>query len=216
MSSILVSDFDGTITRRDFFDLVRERWPATEGNDPWEKYVSGQLTHFEALAEIFRHIPGSEDEVLDLVGRMELDPALPKAVADLHQAGWEIVVASAGCEWYIARLLKEAGVELTVHANPGIFHTGGGLHMSLPAASPFFKESTGINKLAVVEDALARSTRVAFAGDGRPDLPAILLVDPTLRFARGWLAEELTIRGEPFHPFERWSQIAAHLLHSAC
>jgi hypothetical protein len=37
-----------------------------------------------------------------------------------------------------------------------------------------------------------------------------------LRFARGWLAEALSERDEKFHPFERWSEIADHLLNVEC
>jgi len=53
---------------------------------------------------------------------------------------------------------------------------------------------------------------VAFAGDGRPDLEAALLVEPGLRFARGWLAKELGRRGEGFRPFERWAEVAGALI----
>jgi 2-hydroxy-3-keto-5-methylthiopentenyl-1-phosphate phosphatase len=51
-----------------------------------------------------------------------------------------------------------------------------------------------------------------FAGDGRPDLAPSSLVAPGRRFARGWLAHHLEKTGEPFHPFETWSQIADRLL----
>ena len=49
--SILISDFDGTVTRYDFFDRVRKRWPFPPQDDPWEKFVTGEITHFQALAE---------------------------------------------------------------------------------------------------------------------------------------------------------------------
>ena len=67
-----------------------------------------------------------------------------------------------------------------------------------------------------MQDALKRSDRVAFAGDGRPDLRPALLVPPQLRFARGWLAEALSERGEKFHPFEHWSEIADQLQKAEC
>jgi 2-hydroxy-3-keto-5-methylthiopentenyl-1-phosphate phosphatase len=70
--------------------------------------------------------------------------------------------------------------------------------------------------MEIVRDALKRSERVAFAGDGRPDLEPALLVKPELRFARGWLADAFGERGEKFHPFERWSQIADRLQKGAC
>ena len=88
--------------------------------------------------------------------------------------------------------------------------------MFLPEGSRFFSPTTGVNKLEVVRDALSRSDRVAFAGDGRPDLEPALLVKPELRFARGWLAEAFRERGEKFHLFERWSQIADQLQADEC
>jgi hypothetical protein len=37
-------------------------------------------------------------------------------------------------------------------------------------------------------------------------------VRPELRFATGFLADELTRRGESFQLFHRWSEVAAKLL----
>ncbi|HZL45794.1 MAG TPA: HAD-IB family phosphatase [Opitutaceae bacterium] len=208
---LLVSDFDGTMTRWDFYDLVRKQWPLPPDDDPWEQYVAGRLTHFAALAEIFARIRTDEATLLGLVDRMELDPCLPQAARTLREHGWTITVASAGCEWYLLRLLRQAGLALEVHANPGEFSPATGLRMHLPENSRFFSPSTGIDKLAVVKDARQRSAEVAFAGDGRPDLEPSLLVSPERRFARGWLAENLHRRRQAFHHFEDWAELA-HLL----
>src|SRR5215469_15681349 len=213
---ILVSDFDGTVTRYDFFDRVRKRWPFPPQEDPWEKFVSGEITHFQVLAEIFSSIRAPEAELLELADSTELDASFAKSVRALQDRGWEIVIASAGCDWYIKFLLKKAGVSVPVHANPGIFSPERGLEMSLPERSAFFSPTKGVSKAAIVQDALNRSDRVAFAGDGRPDLRPALLVRPQFRFARGWLAEALSERGERFHPFERWSQIADELQNAEC
>ncbi|MBV9673009.1 MAG: HAD-IB family phosphatase [Verrucomicrobia bacterium] len=207
--SILISDFDGTITRYDFFDLVRKRWPFGPENDPWEKYVSGQVTHFQALADIFSRIRTTEEDLRKLAESMELDSTFREAVRTLRDQGWEIIVASAGCAWYSRYLLDKSPVSL--FANPGVFDPEQGLQMSLPTDSKFFSPETGVNKVQIVREALGRSQRVGFVGDGRPDLEPALMVGPELRFARGWLAEALTERGERFHPFERWSQIADQL-----
>ena len=209
---ILVSDFDGTMTRHDFYDLVRQRWPVPPDDDPWQHYVAGRITHFEALAAIFARIRADEPALLELVRKMELDPLLPEAVRRLREGGWEVVVASAGCAWYIQHLLQEAGVSLEVHANPGSFVPSRGLRMVLPETSRFFSRQTGIDKTGVMRDARRRGGSVAFAGDGRPDLEPALLAPPARRFARGWLAEALRGQGQAFQPFETWSQIAAQLL----
>ena len=113
--SILVSDFDGTLTRYDFFDLVRKRWPFPPEDDPWEKFVGGQITHFQALAEIFTRIRTSEADMLGLADSMELDVSFAESARALKNSGWEIVVASAGCDWYIRYLLKKADVSVLDH-----------------------------------------------------------------------------------------------------
>lgn len=209
---ILVSDFDGTMTRHDFYDLVRKHWPVPPDDDPWEQYVAGRITHFEALAEIFSRIRTDETTLLGLVDSMELDKDLSVCVDTLRTHDWDVVVASAGCEWYIRHLLGRAGVAVEIHANPGQFQNGGGLRMSLPEHSVFFNRMNGIDKVGVVRDAMRRGRQVAFAGDGRPDLEAALLVDPERRFARGWLAGALRSQGQPFQPFENWRQIVNGLV----
>jgi len=213
---ILVSDFDGTITQYDFFDRVRKRWPFPPQDDPWEKFVAGEITHFQALAEIFASIRATEAELLELADSTELDGSFAKSVRALQDRDWEVVIASAGCDWYIKVLLKKAGVSIPVYANPGTFDQESGLKMSLPEPSPFFSPTKGVSKLAIVRDGLDRSDCVAFAGDGRPDLRSALLVRPECRFARSWLAEALLERGERFHPFERWSEIADQLQKTTC
>ena len=212
---ILVSDFDGTMTQFDFFDLARRDLPSAADHDFWQDYVDGKITHFEALAGIFAAIRTDGPTIADLVDRMELDPNLGAAIARLRAGGWDIIVASAGCDWYIRRLLEKADVQLEVHANPGVFAPETGLVLSLPVGSPYFKRETGIDKSAIVRAALARDPRAAFAGDGRPDLAPSNLVVPAHRFARGWLAHHLEKCGEEFTPFEPWSQIADHLLENA-
>jgi len=209
---ILVTDFDSTLTQRDFYDLVRERWPIPADNDPWTHYLDGRLTHFEALQAIFGRIRTTEHELLTLAAQMGLDPHLTESVQALKEAGWTVVIASAGCEWYIKHLLNRAGLDLPIHSNPGSFDPERGLQMRLPRESPFFDATTGVNKAQIVKDALARAEQVAFAGDGRPDLEPALLVKSPLRFARGWLADALQSRGESFHSFDHWSQIARKLI----
>jgi len=204
---VFVTDFDGTLTRHDFYQLVIERLLPPHVPDFWAEYRAGRLTHFEALRVIFRAAEGGEPALAGVARDMGLEPALRSQVAALHAQGWRIVVASAGCDWYIRRLLDAAGVRLEIHANPGRIEDGR-LVMELPVGSPYLSTETGINKAAIVRDALASGGRVAFAGDGGPDLGAALLVPADRRFACGYLAEELAQRGESFRPFDHWAEVA--------
>ncbi|MBF0521582.1 MAG: HAD-IB family phosphatase [Candidatus Omnitrophica bacterium] len=208
---ILVSDFDGTITKYDFYDLVCQEFPEIAGGF-WDQYEKGEITHFEALRGIFAGLRTEESRLLQIVDSMQIDPRLSASVTKLANNGWSVVVASAGCDWYIRRLLKESGVSISVHANPGDFSSTEGLKMRLPEDSPFFSPELGVNKVAVVRDALKKSACVAFAGDGRPDLAPALLVPPQRRFAKNWLAKKLQEIGEDFQAFDTWSDVAEKLL----
>ncbi len=218
--AILVSDFDGTMTRRDFFQIALERLLPADLPDFWGDYLAGRRTHFETLQRIYGLIRASEEQVLALLPVAELDPDLGLWLSRLQRAGWKVIVASAGCEWYIRRLLEklpfglEGSPALEIHSNPGCFAPQTGLVMTLPVDSPFFSPTHGIDKAAIVRDALESGLPTAFAGDGYPDLAAALLVPPERRFARAALAESLQQRGLPYRPFERWSEMARMLLES--
>jgi len=209
--SLFVTDFDGTMIRHDFYKLAAQSLLPPGLPDYWAEYRAGRITHFEALQAIFASIRADLATVMTVVLRMELDPKLPQALSQLRSAGWDVVVTSAGCDWYIRILLKRAGVELPVWSNPGRFVEGRGLLMELPPRGSYFSSNLGIDKAAVVRDGLATGRRVAFAGDGFPDLEAARLVSAELRFARGDLAQVLSKQGFLFQRYERWSEIADRL-----
>jgi len=211
-TKVVVSDFDGTMTHRDFFKLAIRQLLPPDGPNFWREYRAGQITHFEALRRYFAEIRATEAQVLAVVDQMELDPDLPQAVAELRRAGWQVVVTSAGCDWYIHRLLAQAGVKLEVHSNPGRFVPGLGLQMEMPVGSPFLSPTFGVDKARIVQHHMEQGRTVAFAGDGFPDEEAALLVPGRLRFARSDLADVLKQKGEPFQPFDSWSQIAYSLV----
>jgi 2,3-diketo-5-methylthio-1-phosphopentane phosphatase len=205
---VLITDFDGTMSRRDFFELAVERFVKEDAPDYWKEYSAGRLTHFEAMREIYARIRCDEETLEETAMEMQVDPRLGEAVESLRRAGWETVIVSAGCDWYIARHLSRARATVTVHTNPSQFDPERGLRMELPVGSPFLSLSHGIDKEAVVRDAQRRYERVAFAGNGQPDFEAALAAEPELRFARGWLAAELERRSQPFRRFRWWSEIA--------
>jgi len=209
-NKVLVSDFDGTMTDRDFFRVALSRLPPRAAA-PWERYEQGLISHFEALALIFSRMRVSQQELDAMLLEMGFESGMARAVDRLKQAGWPLVIASAGCEYYIERIMFRASVEAEIHANPGTFVPGKGLIMKKQPGSPFYTAETGVDKTAIVISYLDRGCDTAFAGDGRPDLAPALLVSPERRFARGWLADELEKRSEPFVRFERWRDIAGYL-----
>src|SRR3954452_1083665 len=125
--AIIVTDFDGTVARQDFYQLVLAKLLPRSVPNYWQDYLAGKITHFEVLRNYFGLIRHKEKDVLRLLNDMELDPEFPEALRRLREAGWEVVIASAGCGWYIDRLLAGLEEAPIVYANPGRFVEGQGL-----------------------------------------------------------------------------------------
>lgn len=209
---ILISDFDGTLTNRDYFQLILDRYDPPEAQGIWDGYKDGRLTHFEAIAGVFASLRTDLAGAEALVREMDPSPGLGDAVQRLQAAGWELQIASAGCNWYIERYLAWQGFTAAVHACPGDFAPETGLVMRQAEDSPFRSVENGIDKPAVVRAALARDPIVAVAGDSGTDHAGVMLVPAELRFARRWLADDLKAEGEGFHAFEAWPEIVDVLL----
>lgn len=212
MRKIFVSDYDGTITDKDFYSLLAERYIPRDAPDYFAQYREGRISHFEAMAAYFAFAPTEEQKLEELLAASNADPELRASAELLESAGWELWVVSAGSSWYVERVLGRAGLAASIYSNPGHIEDGRGLVLEkLDSSSPFHSASVGVDKSAVVRHALDIANTVAFAGDGPPDLQPALLVPPNLRFARGFLAAALHERGEAFQPFSHWSEIARRL-----
>src|SRR5215472_3580122 len=212
MHKIFVSDYDGTVTDKDFYSLLAERYLPADTPDYFARYREGRISHFDAMAAYFSFAPTEEQQLEELLAASRPDPDLAASAALLRRAGWKLWVVSAGSSWYVERVLRGAGVAATVYSNPGRLENGRGLMLEkLDPSSPYHSASVGVDKSAVVRHALHVAKMVAFAGDGPPDLQPALLVRPELRFARGLLADALRGCGEGFRPFSRWREMAREL-----
>lgn len=209
-TAVLVSDFDGTLAHPDFYQLVRGRLTPESTPDYWREYREGASSHFDALQRYFYAAEGGESAFVQLLDEIALPDDLPGLVARLREHGWAVVVVSAGCQWYIDRLLVRAGCELPVITNPGAIESGR-LVMRRPASSPFCCEENGIDKRAVVTQLLEAGKRVAYCGDGYTDLPAATLVEPQRRFARADLAGALEETQLEYRPFTSWRDVVEGL-----
>ncbi|MBX9582384.1 MAG: hypothetical protein K2X87_18940 [Gemmataceae bacterium] len=66
-AAVLVSDFDGTMTRHDFYRLAIESLLPPDTPDHWADYRAGTITHFEALWRYFAAVRVGKGEPLAAV-----------------------------------------------------------------------------------------------------------------------------------------------------
>ena len=138
MRRIFISDYDGTITDKDFYSLLAERYIPGDTPDYFAQYREGRITHFEAMAAYFAFAPTEDHLLEELLEASEADPELGASVALLERAGWELWVVSAGSSWYVERVLRRAGVVAPIYSNPGRVEQGRGLVLEkLDPSSPY-------------------------------------------------------------------------------
>lgn len=212
--AVLVSDFDGTLAHPDFYQLVRTRLVPESTPDYWQDYRRGAISHFDALKQYFIAAEGGESALDQVIDAIALPNDLPGLVSRLREHGWAVVIVSAGCQWYIGRLLARARCELPVITNPGAIEAGR-LVMRRPDSSPFCCQENGVDKRAVVEQLVNAGKQVAYCGDGYTDLPAAKLIDKQHRYARADLAEALDDEQMAYHPFSDWREVVEGLAPSS-
>ena len=87
LRGVLVTDFDGTITRNDFYQIVTETLLPPGGLAPFHDYKAGTITHFEALQRIFAALRVTEVEILAAVAKAEPEPELASWIEKLASIG---------------------------------------------------------------------------------------------------------------------------------
>ena len=91
MPKIFISDYDGTITNKDIYSLLAERYVPPDTPDYFTQYLEGRITHFDAMAEYFAFMPNEERQLEELFDASEADPDLGASAALLTRAGWPLL-----------------------------------------------------------------------------------------------------------------------------
>ena len=205
-----VSDFDGTLSKEDFFNMVVDRLLTKEDIKPWDDYVSGKISHVEALSRIFAKVRIPQAELDDFIQGIEIDPKAEETFELCKELSIPIYICSAGMDYYILKRIPELieKYNITVVANKAEYSPGTGFEVTPPPAdSPFYSKNTGIAKDALVESLKKQGFFTIFAGDGRPDIKAAKIADAV--FAKSVLlnlCREQNVRTLKFDGFEDITQ----------
>jgi 2,3-diketo-5-methylthio-1-phosphopentane phosphatase len=212
MKKILISDFDGTMTQKDFYIYLRETVLPASTYDYWADYMNGKLTHFETIKAYFSSIEWPEEKIIEGLKHLGFDPQIKNSLIELENNEWEVKVVSMGSDWYIKKIFAAHCINKDVLSNKGTFIEGKGLLIEQPADETYKDPNTGVSKSKVIEWAKQNYDIVAFAGDGPPDYEPSLLVSPEYRFAKGFLGDKLKENNQDFIEFDKWSEIARTLI----
>lgn len=208
----LISDFDGTISKYDFFWHAIDKLLTKKDIQPWEDYIDKKITHVQALTRIFAKIHTPKPEFDEFVLELPIDEYFVDTVEFCRRHNIDIFVLSAGADYYINKICEKLGVtqSLTVIGNPSTYSQEEGLKF-LPVDKNlyYYSEEFGISKHNFVKAKMKEYDKIIFAGDGIPDLGAAELVETA--FAKGTLLKLCKETNIPTMKFDSYNDILGYL-----
>jgi 2,3-diketo-5-methylthio-1-phosphopentane phosphatase len=207
---IFISDFDGTLTNKDFYQIIIDNYLGDTGADLYKAWKRNEYKDIDFLDKIFTSINRSEALILEDILNIPFDPFAKDFIGKIKSMGGDFAVLSAGTSYYIHKLFNNLGIlDVDVYSNEG-YYKDNGIHFKLDKESPFYSEVYGIDKEKVVKSLKEKYEIIYFAGDSAPDMKAAKLADIT--FAKGVLQELLSKENHPFIPVNNFKEIEEYLI----
>jgi len=214
---LVMTDFDGTVTRRDTGWVVFDTLGIPEAWD-WEyRWRDREISSIECLAGQWGLVDVPPEELLALIDSIELDERFPEFVERARDAGAEVVIASDGLSFYLDRMLEGLGLEICEDdPEPGVRRncvtryvnraelTDEGVVIDFPHSNPACMQC-GNCKTRHLARLQERYRRTVYIGDGYSDRCPALEAD--LVFAKDHLAELMDSYGMRYVPFEDFRDI---------
>ena len=204
---VLISDFDGTISKKDFFYMVIDTLlkDKQDALAPWHDYLNGKIKHIDALTGIFSQIHLTQDELDDFISTIEVDPFFYDTAQYCMNKNVPFYICSAGTNYYIKKRIFDSiqKYNITLISNDAIYSQQDGMKLvAPPETSPYYNANTGISKQAIVQKLKDEGFFTIYAGDGKPDFKSAQIADVV--FAKDMLLElckEKSIETKPFKNF---------------
>jgi 2-hydroxy-3-keto-5-methylthiopentenyl-1-phosphate phosphatase len=189
---IVVTDFDGTVVRKDLAELILRRF----GRKGWEKYddlaAIGRMTIEDCMKIQFQMIEArNEEELLQFIrSESKFRPGFKELLVTCKDKGVPLVIVTAGIDFCINYVFKLNGVKSPpkiVCANTKF--TNNGIRVTFPRYFETLKGCTNF-KEAFVARHRKNKDNVVYVGDGQSDYWPALISDKVFAI-RGSALERL-------------------------
>jgi len=205
-----VSDFDGTLTDRDFFYIVMDKYLKDWSWEYYEEWKKTKKINVEFLNKIFGAMDRTEEEVLEDIFELPLDPYAVNFIKKVESGGGDFFILSAGTSYYIKKLLEHFNIRnVTVISMEGVYKNRG-IQILPDPESEFYSEIWGVDKAKVILTLKKKYSKVYFAGDSEPDMGAAKVADGA--FARNKLQGFLSAENIPFVPFNHFNEVEKYMV----
>jgi 2-hydroxy-3-keto-5-methylthiopentenyl-1-phosphate phosphatase len=182
---VVVSDFDGTLTKSDLGALTLERF----GTPGWERYDElferGRITLGECIRRQSALIRArTRQEILDyLTAFSQFRTGLVRLLEECRNVRVDFVVTSAGIDFCIRHAFRVNGLPMPPLYCPSSSFTRTGLRIVMPSRLPSLGRMGGDPpgprnfKQELVRSFQSRGRKVVYIGNGMTDVPAAAVAD---------------------------------------
>jgi 2-hydroxy-3-keto-5-methylthiopentenyl-1-phosphate phosphatase len=205
-----VSDFDGTLTDRDFYHIVMDKYLKAWAWEYYDEWRKTKKINVDFLNRIFGSMDRSEEEILEDILQLPLDPYAIDFIKKVEAFGGDFYILSAGTSYYINKLLGHLNIHnVTVISMEGKYQNRGITIIPDPQ-SEYYSSIWGVDKAKVVLSLKGKYEKVYFAGDSEPDAGAAKAAD--CAFARNELIKHLSEQKVPFIPFNKYNEVEEYMI----
>ena len=175
---IVVTDFDGTIAKKDLAEVILRRF----GRKGWEKYddhtAERSMSIEECMKIQFEMIEArDQEELLEFIrSKCKFRAGFKKLHAKCNEKGIPLVIATAGIDFCIDYAFKLNRVKSPKTICASTKFTSDGIRVSFPA---YFEKLKGFTnfKEALVAQYKRKGVNVVYIGDGQSDYWPALISD---------------------------------------
>ncbi|MCA0990523.1 MULTISPECIES: MtnX-like HAD-IB family phosphatase [Bacillales] len=203
-----VSDFDGTISKKDFYWLVIDTY-YPEGKPLYKKWKAGEMQDIDFLSQVFQSIDQHEEQIIQDILSLPIDEHVPSFIRTVQESGGDFYILSAGTDYYIHHILEHYGIkDVPVFSNKG-YYEDKNVHLSIDENHKHYSRRYGIDKSKVIAELKETYDVVYFAGDSEPDSHPAKVAD--LTFAKDALQDLLKENHVPYVAVDSFLQIEEFL-----
>jgi len=169
--TLMLCDFDGTVSTRDVGHEVIKRFMAGDWVEIDEAYTAGEIGSMAAYRRIASLLRVSREEMEQYTSSISgLDPHFREFYRFCRGKGYEIKIVSDGLDFYIDFILKRYGFEdIEFHSNVIRFHENSSVTIEFPR----FNEKCakcGTCKSLLLQQYRRRYDTIIYIGDGYSDV----------------------------------------------
>ena len=208
----ILSDFDGTITKKDGLYTFIETHAVSGWQTIEQDWVAGKISSKQCLTEELNMVPDiSEALISEFVKNIDIDEYFSDFYNNIRQKNIDFYIVSDGIDYFINKILERYGLKnINVISNHGDFKNGK-FEINFPNDYQKCKNNAGTCKCKVISDLKNKYDKIIYIGDGISDFCVADKAD--VLYAKKKLLKYCEEKEIKFIPYDTFKDIYISIFH---